>query len=58
MGRPAVTSFIVVEEHFVLKFEMGGGVWQFKPLMLSALNILVDNAAPVSFGVETDFPGV
>jgi len=26
MGRPAITSFIVMEEHSVLKFGMGGGV--------------------------------
>jgi len=25
MGRPAITSFIVREEHSVLKFGMGGG---------------------------------
>jgi hypothetical protein len=37
MGLPAITSLIVREEHSVLKFGMCGGVWQFKPLMLSAL---------------------
>jgi len=26
MGRPAITSFIVREEHSVLKFGMGGGI--------------------------------
>jgi hypothetical protein len=26
MGRPAVTSFIVREEHSVLKFGMGGDI--------------------------------
>jgi hypothetical protein len=33
MGRPAVTSFIVREEHSVLKFGMGGGVQQLKSLI-------------------------
>jgi hypothetical protein len=32
MGRPAITSFIVREEHSVLKFGMKGGVYQLKPL--------------------------
>jgi hypothetical protein len=26
MGRPAITSFTVREEHSVLKFGMGGGI--------------------------------
>jgi hypothetical protein len=34
MGRPAITSFVVREEHSVLKFGMGGGVQQFKPLIV------------------------
>jgi hypothetical protein len=34
MGRPAFTSFIVREEHSVLKFGMGRGVYQFRPLIL------------------------
>jgi hypothetical protein len=32
MGCLAITSFIVREEHSVLKFGMGGEVKQFKPL--------------------------
>jgi hypothetical protein len=34
MGRPAITSFNVTEDHSVLKFGMGGVVQQFKPLIL------------------------
>jgi hypothetical protein len=34
MGRLALTSFIVKEEHSVLKFGMGGWVYQLKPLIL------------------------
>jgi hypothetical protein len=34
MVRPAITSFIVREEHSVLKSGMGGGVYQFKPLIV------------------------
>jgi hypothetical protein len=33
MGRLAITSFIVREEHSVLEFGMGGEVKQFKPLI-------------------------
>jgi len=33
MGRPAITGFIVREEHSVLKFGMGRGVEQLKPLI-------------------------
>jgi hypothetical protein len=34
MGRQVITSFIVREEHSVLKFGMGGGIYQFKPIIL------------------------
>jgi len=33
MGCLAITSFIVKEGHSVLKFGMGRGVWQLKPLI-------------------------
>jgi hypothetical protein len=33
MGRPAITGFIVREEHSVLKFGTNGEVKQFKPLI-------------------------